>query len=343
MAAENEGMINQLNPYWFLPPPGTRVVPGKSSILAGLGVGAASGLMLGGMVGGSASGVAGAVTGGLGGMILSRNLAKCRVTECLLDDKTVGWVDKQGFANCDAVALQGGQLDYGQRIAFYAGRLKGDPAIANITEQAARLFPNRKLSVQRLWELGLRMKFPKHFRLPEGMLTQGEPEFAMTARKYYLTQNPASKLAWAAVQLALGLLDTVGDVVVSVFKLLVKAIKYPFSRSSRRVTQSLIVRYYYSQCMAVRCLIQMHGGKNLKGGIVPSKQDLDQCGYELPDNGDLSTIIPKSSKDGHSSPQQVLFTEPQLNDTDFADMRMQHILNQMLSGEARLHDDGTEE
>merc|ERR1712079_443684 len=114
-------------------------------------------------------------------------MAKCSVTECLVGDNTVGWVDKQGFANCDVVALQGGQLDYSQRLAFYAGRLQEDPAIANVTEQAARLFPDRKLNVQRLWELGLRMKFPKHFRLPEGMLTQGEPEFAMTATRYFLT------------------------------------------------------------------------------------------------------------------------------------------------------------
>jgi len=329
---EGEGMINQLNPYWFLPPPGTRVVPGKASVLAGLTMGGVSGWMAGSMVGDWSTGVAGGVTGGLSGAILSSRLAKCSVTKCVLGDLAMGWVDGQGFANCDVMALEGGQLDYNQRLAVYARRLKEDPAIANITEQAARLFPNRPLPVQRLWELGLRMKFPKHFGLPKGMLTQGKPEFAMTASKYFLTQNPASKLAWAAVELALGLLDTVGDVVVSVVKLLAKAIKYPFKRSSRRVTQSLIVRYYYSQCMAVRCLIQMHGGKNLKGGIVPRKQDLDRCGYELPDKGDLSAIIPKKST--------VLFEEPQLTDADFADMRMRHILDQMLSGDARIEQEG---
>jgi hypothetical protein len=281
-----DGRINHFNSYWFLPAPGTKLVPGPMSMAKGFGVG--TGILF---MGGNTfipsetleaipveTKIGALVGAGLAGAIASRWLASCHVETCKPTDFTVGWVDGQGFANCNNYVYG---LEYRERLSYYDEKLSSDPKKVNIEKVIDDLGNKQPVSEHRKWELALRVEFPKHFGMPAGRLTQGTPEFTQSIGYWIALGNPAMQLVLGVANAGLGIIDDAFAFAMGAVKQVGSAFRAPILVNSKLQTTRLIVNYYYDHCMAMKCMTQMHSAKGRIGGIKPSSSQKATCKTEL--------------------------------------------------------------
>eukprot|EP00746_Dinoflagellata_sp_MGD_P024701 gnl/MRDRNA2_/MRDRNA2_158009_c0_seq1.p1 gnl/MRDRNA2_/MRDRNA2_158009_c0~~gnl/MRDRNA2_/MRDRNA2_158009_c0_seq1.p1 ORF type:complete len:267 (-),score=35.86 gnl/MRDRNA2_/MRDRNA2_158009_c0_seq1:103-864(-) len=230
-----------------------------------------------------------------------RLVANCRVVKCQPNEFQTGWVHGQGFANCQKARI--GIEEFKQRKAFYNKVLGQDLALTHPKFRKLTA-SNISLPAHKMWELALRINFSSIFQMPESFSEEEmSDEYVRILSWKYLAQNPAGQLVGGLIKLAFNLLEHAMDLVGSVAVDVKDTLTAPFTKNSKKVTQQIVHNFYWDNCMAIKCLRQMH--PNFK-----SERDFNKM------------------KELCSAAGDALYREDDYDNQDFQDAQVDYLLKQ---------------